>query len=129
MNSHEIVITNETVKLLRFIRKNQNCTFMEIKTRFADLDYMELICLCISGYLVCEKPGKIVTNFRDGQISMSKDYRFWASPKTDQLLQERRRIWLQWIIPNVISGIALILSIITLLLSLMPQVTEVRILP
>lgn len=70
-----------------------------------------------------------MTVFLDGNFSINENDRFWASLKTEQFLQERRRAWLQWVIPTAISGIALILSILAFIMSLMPKVTEVRILP
>lgn len=125
----EYPITNSTVKLLKFICRHENCTFSEIKAAFPKIDSMELVNLGLTDYLLCTKPGKIPTQFKDGNFSVSDADRFWASPKAEQLLQDRRRAWLQWVIPNVISGLALILSILTFLLSQVPQVTEVRILP
>lgn len=122
-------ITNSTIKLLKFICRHENCTFAQIKSAFPNMDFMELVNLSLTDYLLCTRQGKVPTQFRDGNFIIADADRFWASPKAEQLLQERRRSWLQWVIPNVISGIALILSIITLLLSQMPQVTEVRILP
>lgn len=123
-------ITNSTIRILKFILKNQNCTFTEIKQKFGkDADEMELVNLGLMGYIVCTRPDNRPTKFQDGNWVVSSGDRFWASPKTTQLIENRRREWLQWVIPNVISGLALVLSILTLWLSLQPQVTEVRILP
>ena len=122
-------ITNSTMKILKFIHAHQNCTFSEIKAKFPDIDFMDLVCLALTDYLLCTRPGAIPTCFETGDFRVSDDDRFWATPNTTELIQRRRREWLQWVIPNVIAGVALILSIITLLLSQAPQVTEVRILP
>lgn len=122
-------ITNSTMKILKFISKHENCTFTEIKSRFPDADSMELVNLALTNYLLCTRPGERPTQFQDGNFSVPDNAKFWATPHTTKLLEDRRREWLQWVIPNVIAGIALILSIITLLLTQVPQVTEVRILP
>lgn len=123
-------ITNKTVKLLKFILKHENCKFSEIQSVFKeDADPMELVNLGLTDYVVCTRSNGTLTQFKDGVFTVGADDCFWASPKAVQLLEERRRAWIQWVIPNVISGIALILSIITLLLSLQPQVTTVWMLP
>ncbi|WP_087242533.1 hypothetical protein [Anaeromassilibacillus sp. An200] len=122
-------ITNNTVKLLKYIHRHQNCTFSDLQRKFKDLDFMELVNLCLTEYMICTKPDNRMTVFRDGNFSVGENDRFWVSPKTEQFLQERRRAWLQWVIPTAISGVALILSILAFIMSLMPKVTEVRILP
>lgn len=123
-------ITNSTIKLLKFILHHQNCTLADIQKTFKnDVDEMELVNLGLTDYLVCTRSNGQPTQFKDGDFAMEPDSKFWASPKTVKLLEDRRREWLQWVVPNVISTIALILSLITLWLSLLPQVTEVRILP
>lgn len=86
-----------------------------------------IVCLCLSGYLVCTKPGPMPTDFRNGIFVVNPEDKFWASPKTDQLLEERfQRRW-QWIVPTVISALALIISAIALILSLTQGPTEVYI--
>ena len=125
----ELPITNDTMKVLKFIHAHENCTFSEITGKFRDIDSMELVNLSLTGYLLCTRPGELPTQFHDGNFSVPPDSKFWATPVATELIERRRREWLQWVIPNVIAGVALILSIITLLLSQVPQVTEVRILP
>lgn len=122
-------ITNSTILILKFIHRHENCTFAEIKSKFPEVDFMDLVNLALTNYLLCTKPGELPTQFHDGNFSVPDNAMFWATPHTTKLLEDRRREWLQWVIPNVIAGIALILSIITLLLTQAPQVTEVRILP
>lgn len=122
-------ITNETIKLLKFICRNKNCTFAEIKNKFPNIDCMELVNLSLTNYLLCTRPNELPTQFQDGNFSVPDAAAFWATPHTTKLLEDRRREWLQWVIPNVIAGIALILSLITILLTQAPQVTEVKILP
>lgn len=122
-------ITNRTIKVLKFIHRNKDCTFKKIKSKFADIDSMELVLLALTDYVLCLRLGKIPTQFLDGDFSVSDSDQFWATPNATKLLEDRKQEWLQWVIPNVISGIALILSIIALLLSQSPQVTTVRIIP
>lgn len=122
-------ITNRTIKILKFINRHENCTFAEIKSEFPDIDSMDLVNLALTNYLLCTRPDGRPTQFQDGNFSVPDDAKFWATPHTIKLLEDRRREWLQWVIPNAMSGFALILSIITLLLTQVPQVTEVRILP
>ena len=122
-------ITNKTMKVLKFIHAHENCTFSEIEAKFQGIDFMDLVNLSLTGYLLCTRPGELPTQFQDGNFFVPLDTRFWSTPVTTELIERRRREWLQWVIPNVIAGVALILSIITLLLSQAPQVTEVRILP
>ena len=129
LEEYRLPMTNATAKQLRFIQKHQNCTFEEIQARFQNIDFMDLVNLCLTGYLVCTKPGNKPTIFADGSFFIGPKDRFWSSPKAEQFLENRLRGWLQWVIPTTISGVALILSIITLWLSQMPQVTTVRILP
>lgn len=128
MNTQSVIITNGTAKLLKFIRKHQNVTYETLKAKF-DLDFMDLVCLCLGGYLVCTKPGIGPTMFQDGKFSIGPEDSFWASPKTEQFLEERfQRRW-QWFIPTTISAIALTVSIAAFIMSLLPQVLEVRLLP
>ena len=122
-------VTNSTIKILKFIHRHENCTFAEIKAKFPKIDFMELVNLSLTNYLLCTRPGELPTQFLDGNFSVPDNARFWATPHTIKFLEDRRREWLQWVIPNVIAGFALILSIITFLLTQAPQVTEVRILP
>lgn len=122
-------ITNGTIKILKFINRNENCTFAEIKAKFPKVDFMELVNLSLTSYLLCTRPGEKPTQFQDGVFSVPDNAKFWATPHTTKLLEDRRREWLQWVIPNVIAGIALVISIITFLLTQVTQVTEVRILP
>ena len=122
-------ITNSTIKILKFISKCGNCTFAEIKSKFPNVDSMELVNLALTNYLLCTRPGEIPTQFQDGDFSVPDSAAFWPTPHTIKLLEDRHREWLQWVIPNAIAGIALILSIITILLTQVPQVIEVRILP
>ena len=122
-------ITNQTIKILKFIHKSKDYTFQEVKSKFPDIDSMDLVNLALTGYVLCIRSGKLPTQFLDGDFSVSDSDQFWATPNTIKLLEDRQREWLQWVIPNVISGIALILSIIALLLSQSPQVTTVRIIP
>ena len=122
-------ITNGTIKILKFINRNENCAFAEIKAKFPKIDFMELVNLSLTNYLLCTRPGEKPTQFQDGVFLVPDNAKFWATPHTTKLLEDRRREWLQWVIPNVIAGIALIISIITFLLTQVTQVTEVRILP
>ena len=122
-------ITNKIMKVLKFIHAHENCTFSEIAAKFQNIDFMDLVNLSLTGYLLCTRPGEVPTQFQDGNFSVPPGSKFWATPVTTELIERRRREWLQWVIPNAISGVALILSIIALLLSQAPQVTEVRILP
>ena len=129
MDTKQPVIIKSTVKMLKFIWKNPNITFEELQSKFEELDSMELVLLCLTDYLVCTKPGNLPTNFSDGRFIVAPEDEFWASPKTKQLLEERfQRRW-QWIVPTVISAIALILSIVSFIMSRTPQVLEVRIVP
>ena len=122
-------VTNSTTNLLKFVHRHDNCTFAEIKAKFPKVDSMELVNLSLTNYLLCTRPGELPTQFQDGNFSVPDNAEFWATPYTIQFLESRRREWLQWVIPNAIAGVALILSIITVLLTQVPQVTEVRILP
>lgn len=113
----EFPVTNKTVKLLKFIHKNEQCTLTDIKVKFPQLDFMDLVNLGLVNYLVCTRPGEIPTQFKDGNFFIPDNATFWATPHTTKFLEDRRRAWLQWVIPNIISGIALILSTITILLT------------
>ena len=125
----EPAITKSTVQILKFIKKHQNCSFSVLQQSFNELDYMELVNLALTGYLLCQRPNQLPTDFRDGNFTVPDDAVFWASPKTEQLIEERRRGWLQWVIPTCISGLALIISTLAFIMSLLPQVTQVQILP
>lgn len=122
-------ITQNTVKVLRFISKHQNCNFGQLKSVFGDLDEMELVNLCLTEYLICSKPGRLPTNFSRGSFEVSPEDSFWATPKTIEFLENRFQTWLQWVIPVCVSGIAVIISAIALIVSLLPRVTEVRLIP
>ena len=122
-------MTKQIAKMLSFIRKHPNSTFETIQKKFKKIDFMDLVNLSLTGYLVCTRENNTCTNFSDGNFKVDALDRFWASPKTDQYLEERfQRRW-QWIVPTVISGLALIMSIIAFIVSLLPAVTEVRIVP
>lgn len=127
--NNEPAITKSTVKILKFILRHQNCTFKALQGRFKGLDFMDLVLLCASGYLLCTRPGQLPTDFRDGKFFVSPEDTFWASPKTEQFLEERfQRKW-QWIVPTTISALALVLSIVAFIVSLLPQVIRVQIVP
>ena len=122
-------MTKQTTKMLSFIRRHPNSTFETIQKKFKRIDFMDLVNLSLTGYLICTRVNHTYTNFSDGNFKINTLDRFWASPKTDQYLEERfHRRW-QWIVPTVISGLALIMSIIAFIVSLLPAVTEVRIVP
>lgn len=125
----EPVITNSTAKVLKFIRKHQNCSFETLAQRFNGLDHMELVNLALTGYLLCTRPGELPTNFMDGNFSVPGGALLWVAPKAESFLEERRRGWLQWVIPTCISGLALIISTLAFVMSLLPRVTQVQILP
>lgn len=129
MSTLSFPLTNQVAKHLIFIRKHPNCTFEELNKKFDGIDYMELVNLCISGYLLCTSAANLSKTFLNGVFQVSGSDKFWASPKTDEFIENRIRSWLQWVIPTSISSIALILSIISLWLSQLPQVTTVKILP
>lgn len=122
-------ITSSLSKVLRHICKHQDCTFANIKTKFGNLDYMELVNLTLTGYLLCKRPNELPTNFSDGNFYVPDNATFWASPKAELFLEEKRRNWLQWVIPTCISGLALIISTLAFIMSLLPRVTQVQILP
>ena len=107
----EIYLNHQTLRLLRYIRHHQNCTQKEIKNKFGEeaANY-QLINLCKAGYLVATMPDGSYTMFLDGNMYLSYDFTFWASPKAEQVLDDRfDRLW-QWCIPTTISVIALIVS-------------------
>ena len=114
-------ITNSTIKILKFICRHENCTFSEIKAKFPKIDFMELVNLSLTNYLLCTRPGELPTQFQDGNFSVPDAATFWPTPHAIKLLEDRRREWLQWVIPNVIAGIALILSIVTSIITLSPS--------
>lgn len=125
----EPIITKYTVKVLKFIKRYPNCSFQKIQEKFTGIDYMELVNLALTGYLVCTKADGTLTDFSNTMFQVNPDDLFWASPKTIQHLEERfQRRW-QWVVPTVISAFALILSIAAFIVSLLPTVTEVRIVP
>ncbi len=52
-------------------------------------------------------------------FEVAPEDKFWASPKAEALLEERfQRKW-QWIIPTTISALALIVSTLAFILSIM----------
>src|SRR5699024_10057309 len=103
----EYPITNSTISHLKFIHRHQNCTFSEINTQCPKIDFMDLVNLSLTNYLLCTRPGEFPTQFQDGNFFIPENATFWATPHTIKLLEDRRREWLQWVIPNVIAGIAL----------------------
>lgn len=122
-------MTKKTATLLRYITKHQSCTFESLQNKFPGIDEMELVNLCLTEYLVCKKPGRLPTDFSRGPWEVQPPDTFWASPKAEEFLENRRRSWLQWVIPTCISAVALIVSAVALIVSLLPKVTEVRLLP
>lgn len=107
----EIYLTRQTIRLLRYIRHHKDCTQQDIAQKFgSDAGGYQLINLCKAGYLVATRPDGSYTMFQDGDLHLSYDFTFWATPKTEKVLDDRfDRLW-QWCIPTTISVIALIVS-------------------
>lgn len=117
----EIPMTNKTVKVLRYILRHQKISFGELCEKFPELDYMDLVLLCVGEYLVCQKRNGRPTIFVGEPFTVDPQDTFWASPKTEQFLEERlQRRW-QWFIPTTISAISLIVSTLAFICSLLQK--------
>lgn len=110
----EIYLNHQTIRLLRYIRHHKDCTQKDIENKFGeDTASYQLIDLCKARYLVATRPDGSYTMFQDGNMYLSPDFTFWASPKAEQVLDERfDRLW-QWCIPTIISVAALIVSLLS----------------
>lgn len=110
----EIYFDHKTIHFLRYIKWHKNCTEGKIIDRFHDSSYsMELINMCLAGYLVATRPDGTHTDFRDGKYNTAYNFRYWVTPKGRKVLDDRfDRLW-QWSVPTLISVAALIISIIS----------------
>ena len=59
-------VTNSTIKILKFIDRHENCTFAEIKAKFSSVDFMDLVNLALTNYLLCTRPGNYRRSSRTG---------------------------------------------------------------
>lgn len=127
----EIYFDKETIKLLRYIKNHPKNTLQELHEKFGDTaDSMSLINLCMTDYLVCTHPDGSFTVFKDrSEWTTYAEDNFWISPKGKKILDDLfDRTW-QWLIPTSISALALVLSIAAFIYSILPGITEVRIVP
>lgn len=110
----EIYLNHQTIRLLRYIRHRKDCTQQAIAQKFGeDAGGYQLINLCKAGYLVATRPDGSYTMFQDGDLRLSYDFTFWATPKAEKVLDDRfDRLW-QWCVPTIISVAALIVSILS----------------
>lgn len=114
----EIPITHKTERLLRYILRHQNISFGALCEKFPELDYMDLVLLCVGEYLVCQKQNGRPTMFANEPFTVESKDTFWASPKAEQFIEERfQRRW-QWFIPTTISALALIVSTLAFIWSI-----------
>ena len=109
----DVYLTHEVIRMLRYIRRHKDCTEAEILKRFVkDGGGYVLINLCITDYLLAVRPDGSYTNFKDGKLVTSHDYRYWVTPKGQEFLDNRfDRMW-QWMVPTVISVLALAVSVL-----------------
>lgn len=112
-----IYLTHEVIRMLRYIRRHKDCTEAEILKRFVkDGGSYVLINLCITDYLLAIRPDGSYTNFKDGEHVTSHDYRYWVTPKGQEFLDNRfDRMW-QWVVPTVISVLALAVAVLDVVL-------------
>lgn len=129
MDNEKIPVTNRSEKILKHVLKNPNISFSELQKKFDSLDYMELVLLCSGKYLVCTKPGNRHTMFIGEPFQVDPEDTFWASPKAEEFIEEQSQKKWRWIIPTGISVFAFILSLAAFIVSLLPQVISVRIIP
>ena len=99
--------------MLRYIRHHKDCTESEILKRFVNCGgSCVLINLCVTDYLLAIKPVGMYTNFRDGERATSHDYRYWVTPEGQEFLDNRfDRMW-QWMVPTMISVLALAVAVL-----------------
>lgn len=112
-----VYMTHEVIRMLWYIRLHKNCTEADILERFVkDGGSYVLINLCVTDYLLAIRPDGSYTNFKDGEYVTSYDYRYWVTPKGQEFLDNRfDRMW-QWIVPTVISVLALAVSVLDAIL-------------
>ena len=67
---------------------------------------------------------------RDIPYSTSGNYRYWATELTDKLLKDKSRDLIKWMLPTIISILALALSILTFVVTILDNSPiSVKILP
>ncbi len=112
----------KTTKVLRTIyRSSKGITYRKLLKKahiyddgwfsdFADLIYS----FHEEGYISCENPNEVFSVFEEtGRVMcVSPDALFLAKPKANELIQKRNWDLLKWLVPTILSLIALITGII-----------------
>ena len=116
-------IDNETARILKYIKKNPKVTRAELKAKYDNADDSIMLYLCVKSYLVCMHPNGEPSTFSMGEprIYYPDDY-FWLTPKAKAFLEiNSSRKW-QWLIPTIISLLALTISVLS---AIFPGVVKV----
>lgn len=107
----DIYFSRKNIKVLRYIRRHRGVLEKSILERFGEsVSSMLLINLCMSGYLVVERPDGSYVKFSRPPFKSAYNYKYWITSKGEKVLDDRfDRIW-QWAIPTLISIAALCVS-------------------
>ena len=116
-------IDRETAKILKTIKKNPKVTRAELREKYDNADDSIMLYLCAKDYLVCIHPNGSVSTFyiREPRFYHPNDT-FWLTPKGKAFLEANSSKNLQWLIPTIISVIALLISILS---AIFPGVVKV----
>jgi len=112
-----VILNKQTIKILRYIKRKGEPTAEAIMSKFSLDTDLGLIILCKDGYLLCTKADGSFTDFNDASKPLSSSYncKYWATPLTDELLENKASSLLKWMVPTILAFISLVLSVITFL--------------
>lgn len=112
------ILNKETIRILKYIKKHGTPSEGDIIKKFGeDGTTLQLISLCQEQYLLCQKSDGTFEEFTDIPYVTACDYRYWATPKADLLLENKSLEFWKWVLPTIISVAALIFSILSFILS------------
>lgn len=109
-NISELIIDNDRMKILKYIKRSKSATFIKIHKKFNYFDE-ELIHYLISKYIiVCTNPVEKVSECGDYWVEYSDDSVFKLDTKGKHIVENDIIVNRKWKIPIVISVIALLKS-------------------
>lgn len=113
-----IYFDKENVNILKYIKRHKGVSEGILANKFGADVSMFLILLVQERYLIAEDENKKYVIHDTMPYHSSSNFKYYPTPKLNQLVEEKVFNFWKWTIPTFISILSLILSIITLLFSI-----------
>ncbi len=109
-NHSELIIDNDRMKILKFIKRSKSATLFKIHKKFPNFDE-ELIHYLISKYIIfCTNPIEKTNEFGERWVEYDNNSLFRLDTKGKHIVENDIIVNRKWKIPIVISIIALLKS-------------------